>query len=836
MRTAAPVSSSLRLLAAAAGLLAAAGPAAAAEPKVQVTAARVGLPPGRGIERDEYNGPVHVCKFAAWAPVYVDLHLNERVDGPAELVIESPDADEVATTLTVPLNFAGVNPGSNVSAWQVGPLAYVRPGSATGETTFTVRSAKGEPLSEPYRIRYLRTRDPVVYVVLSLGAKLPGFDLPKPSTAAGGGSQPQNSETSLPRNGKIELAAVTDADQLPDQWFGYDAVDLVVLATSAPGFLDRLFGDKGSAADKARRAALLEWVRRGGRVVVSVGSNATAVVPMTALTDLLPAALDPAAPAKAVSRLVFQWTPRESSTQAGFERQMALRTGEFSVATLRPKADRGRVVIPPPDRQSETATTVAVQGSYGLGRVTAVAFDLDRPPFTDFTDRAEFWDWVLREGGAARASVGNETRVRGAYASMSEEEDEVAAALRTHLDTFDGVPVISFGWVAVFIALYILLIGPVEYYVLKKVLGRLELTWVTFPIIVLTVSAAAYFTAYAVKGRDLKVNKVDVVDVVADFDPATGKPTGRVYGTSWFTLFSPRIDSYTIGVAPAAGWTANPTPGGTVVGWVGGPRSGRASLVRRRYAYHADGPALADGLENVPVQVWSTKSFGANWAADLDPAAPAIESRLEHPPGGRDAVVGTFVNRMPFARVDDCVAFYAGKAYRIGTILPNTEVRLVLDPGRAEPAAAVVQKEAQLGAVLARSTAGYEGSRSAGASRPPAGQAAAAGSQLPLWGVLFHEASLINQADVYPANASLRRLDQSWRLGEQNRGEVIVVGRAYSGTGPSRELFGPESAPTALWLRGLPKAGEAPPDVPGTARQETYVRLFLSVRTPGPGR
>ena len=66
------------------------------------------------------------------------------------------------------------------------------------------------------------------------------------------------------------------------------------------------------------------------------------------------------------------------------------------------------------------------------------------------------------------------------------------------------------------IVLYILLIGPIEYFFLKRVLGRLELTWITFPIIVLTVSLAAYFTAYSLKGRDLRVNKIDVVDV----DPA----------------------------------------------------------------------------------------------------------------------------------------------------------------------------------------------------------------------------------------------------------------------------------------------------------------------------
>ena len=114
------------------------------------------------------------------------------------------------------------------------------------------------------------------------------------------------------------------------------------------------------------------------------------------------------------------------------------------------------------------------------------------------------------------------------------------------------MPVVSFGWVALLIVLYILLIGPIEYFFLKRVLGRLELTWITFPIIVLTVSLAAYFTAYSLKGRDLKVNKIDVVDV----DPASGES----YGTTWFTIFSPRIDNYTIGVTPGEGWASDADP------------------------------------------------------------------------------------------------------------------------------------------------------------------------------------------------------------------------------------------------------------------------------------
>ena len=127
---------------------------------------------------------------------------------------------------------------------------------------------------------------------------------------------------------------------------------------------------------------------------------------------------------------------------------------------------------------------------------------------------------------------------------------ELGSQLLHALEDFQEVPVISFGWVALFILLYILIIGPLDYFFLKKVVKRLELTWITFPVIVLVISAAAYFTAYYVKGNDQRINKVDLVDI-----DLRGKQAD-VYGHSWFTIFSPRIQHYTIGLEPAveSGW------------------------------------------------------------------------------------------------------------------------------------------------------------------------------------------------------------------------------------------------------------------------------------------
>jgi hypothetical protein len=808
----------LRILLAVVGLTTLAGETLAQAPKVRIASARVGLPPGhRGAAP---TAALHVCKFATWTPIYLECEVLEPVSGPAELVIETPDPDGLTTTLSLPIDFAATQPGSIVRSSDLPMFPYVRP-AAGREITLTVRGADGTAISEPFRIRSLRPRDALTYVVLSLGNQLTGFELPVPATGA-----TEQTQTGPLRGGRVELAAITDPSHLPDQWFGYDSADLVILGTGSTDFLQRIFGEGAGAKDLARREALLEWVRRGGRLVVTVGANADLVRKLPALQGILPAAIRESEPVRTVTVLPLYWAARQSSIQAG---NLAAASG-FPVANLAVDQRRpARVVIPPPVHQSEGFVPLAVQSGFGLGKITLIAFDLDRPPFSEFGSRAEFWDWVLREGGANRASIGDESRPRSATAAPTDDEDELAVALRKHLDTFEQVPVISFGWVAFLIVLYILLIGPAEYYFLRRVLRRPELTWLTFPIIVATVGLGVYLTADSLKGRDIRLNKVDVVEVVADFDEATDKPTGRVFGRSWVALFSPRIDTYTIGVRPAPEWTAPGETGGSLVGWVGGPRSGQGSLLRRGYAYHTD-PAkhvMADALVDVPLPMWSTRSVTANWTAKLDPANPVVESRLEHPPGDPSRVIGTFVNRMPFPAIEDCVAFYAGQAYPLGTILSGQEVRLILDQG--PPATQWIQDRSRLPDIFARVAGTARTPPTPGASRSPQEEAGALSDPLQLWGYLFHEAALRNEEGVIPRNASLRRLDQSWRLTPDNRGEVIVVGRVPALHGPAGALFGGADSASRIWLKGVPGSDPAPA-LTGFGRQETYIRLYLPIR------
>jgi hypothetical protein len=510
---------------------------------------------------------------------------------------------------------------------------------------------------------------------------------------------------------------------------------------------------------------------------------------------------------------------------------------DFAVARLDPRPDRPwRAVL---NEGDSSKAPLAVQGPYGLGRVTVLAFDLDRAPFTDWrVGRAAFWENLVNQTGYVLPAVSTKLERYGS------RYDEYTGALQGSLDYFEGVPVVSFGWVALFILIYIVLIGPVDYLFLKKVVKRLEWTWVTFPVIVITVSAGAYFAAYALKGKDLKINKVDVVDI-----DLAGR---RVDGNTWFTLFSPRIQNYTIGIEPAGGSTADPaapawtagdparTARDSLLGWQSNVQPNRYSggggggFISKRYRYQSlvdpDDPnrdLYAAGLEGVPIQVWTTKAFSAQWTAPVDPAKPPIVAELSERAGDK-VLVGTITNNLPSQDFIDPppALFWRGKVYElndlpIGVAKP---VSFSADPGATD-----------IKTWVERANRAY---------RPPTqtpyptyGDAGTTGNpNFRLWPVLFAEAIMDNPSRAQAPNASLRRLDQSWRVAPDRPEQAVLVLRLGTKDGVAQgktaeDMTRDPMSPSRLWLGDLPTSGKPRPALQGTLKQETYVRVFIPVKT-----
>jgi hypothetical protein len=99
----------------------------------------------------------------------------------------------------------------------------------------------------------------------------------------------------------------------------------------------------------------------------------------------------------------------------------------------------------------------------------------------------------------------------------------------------------STGTLMLFLLAYIVVIGPLNYLVLRW-LRRLELAWATVPVIVLLFAGGLYVVGNTLRGGQAQFNQAAVVQGVE------GQP--RAAATAFIGLFSPRRASYTVGFGP----------------------------------------------------------------------------------------------------------------------------------------------------------------------------------------------------------------------------------------------------------------------------------------------
>ena len=616
-----------RLAILAAVLLAPAIPSAgAAEPAVTIENVRIGYQ--AGMREGQF-------KVGTWTPVSVDLK-----SGPQPfkgfLEVEVPD-DEGAATY--------VRRGVEIPARQFRPgfVVYVRPGARNSDVHVRVLDTRGRVQArvDPSAAWIDGTQQ----MILTAGATR-GVDEVPTLTAF----NPPN--TSLPPD--LIVAAIRIPDGLPSRAEGFDAADVLVLDAGNRELMEAL--------EQGKDVAIRDWVAKsGGHLVVAVGSN------WQAIKDSPLAAMLPALPTEQIELRDTQ------AIEAFADAKKPLAATSMKVAKLQPVEDRR-----PQYLVATASTPLVVRGTYGFGRVTVVGFDVSEKPFADWPDKKLFWNKVLDVRGRYSGNVAANP-VPGAFYVQS--ASDLSGVLHGSLERFPGVTLVPFGWVAFFVFLYILLIGPGDYFFLKKVLKRMELTWVTFPAIVIVVSLLAYIGAYAAKGTDLKVNKLDIVDL--------DQTTGQSRGSTFLTLFSPQNRNYDVRVVPLPIDSPSPSPAPTAkakvspkipantevtLSWFNGPESNagvnnRLGLGGSGYSYMPIGGA--EELEGVRVPIWSTKSFTARWSG---PGAVAVDSDLK--PFGSDRLSGGITNRLS-KPLKNALLVYGKNVYAdIGTIAPGQTVPL----------------------------------------------------------------------------------------------------------------------------------------------------------------
>ena len=398
-----------------------------------------------------------------------------------------------------------------------------------------------------------------------------------------------------------------------------------------------------SAANDARMQALDQWVHMGGRLVLCVGSQGKKIL--------------------AESSLLKQFAPGRFEKTVPLRQTGAIETycgsrtsiGRAAGAEMSRLADVQGVI-----EADDRGIPLVIRTARGFGQVIFVAVDLDEPPLDKWPDRPLLLARLLD------MPTGHADEPRENAAMMHYGYDDLAGQMRSALDRFTGVRLVPFWLVAGLIVGYILLIGPADYFFLRKVVGRMEWTWLTFPLAVALVCVVAYVLACQLKGGRLRVNQIDLVDVDAASE--------QMRGATWLNVFSPQTESFDFTVEPRGADGRAMPDARVLMAWLGLPGSGLGGMNP-----HANGPMLwnedfryatdLDALYSVPIQVWSTKSLTARWNAPTTayPAADLAE--------GDRVLLGSITNTLPFP-LRDCVLMHGGSAYQLGTLSPGESRQL----------------------------------------------------------------------------------------------------------------------------------------------------------------
>ncbi|MFV0445565.1 MAG: hypothetical protein ACK5Q5_18445 [Planctomycetaceae bacterium] len=407
----------------------------------------------------------------------------------------------------------------------------------------------------------------------------------------------------LEREPAVRLIPAT-SDHVPTNSMALDGIQLLVLGP-AP-------------LSSEQSLAIRDWVRSGGRLVLAVGSEVSRYR-QSPLVEWFPVEIGDAYRERQTTSLTGQIT-------AYVPNQGQLRSlDELELARLQPSG--GNVLIGGP------SAPVVVQAAYGLGTVTAVGMNLNVPPFvlprrSADEERPATWGGLAvlcqKLAGSAVNTAETLTAERELQLNPTGVSD-LYSQLAAILDHFPQVDRVS-GWNVIgLLLLYLLVVGPLDYLLVHKLLHRPQLTWITLPLWVLLASWWATSMAQSRNGNRLIARQIDILDVAAD--------TGTHRVTGWLSLYSPETRRHNISFQPLPD-----EPHGNAqvqMAPMGRPESGFRGMYRRGgIQLGGAGYEIEPGRDHAivrqaPIDQWSSLALAGSalWSTD-DASSPVAECRI----------------------------------------------------------------------------------------------------------------------------------------------------------------------------------------------------------------
>jgi hypothetical protein len=167
---------------------------------------------------------------------------------------------------------------------------------------------------------------------------------------------------------------------------------------------------------------------------------------------------------------------------------------------------------------------------------------------------------------------------------------------------------LSISWIIALLSLLALVLGPLDYFVLKR-LDRLPMTWVTSMAAIVLFSVGAYYGVEHIRGGRMVVRAVTVTDAVQG-------QGGSCWSTTMCGIFAPSSDSYRLAGPKGNQWWSAMSPTQQFDYY------GNQEATRNIYCSQQDGGNIPSAL---PINIWSMQCLRAETQSPAFPFTAKVQ-------------------------------------------------------------------------------------------------------------------------------------------------------------------------------------------------------------------
>ncbi len=411
---------------------------------------------------------------------------------------------------------------------------------------------------------------------------------------------------------------VSAASLLPHDAIGWRSVNRLIISPASVADLND--------ADPRLIEALVDWVKSGGDLILLGDPQQIELFqPGGNLASLIPGQIHQISQMK---------TSRDLERFVGTSRKQLIGRDDAPMPMLLIAPDGNSTIV-----AAAGKAPILVRSPKGFGRLSFCAINLEDDRLVQWPSHLGLIEKVIAANDQLTNQSARADPKRSTAGLAHSGYTDLLGQLRVPLDDFSTVRFLPFTLIAVLITLYILCVVVGDYFFLKNVLRKMELTWITFPLLVLLFCGLAWGISKTTRPSQLQVNQMEILDF--------GLSDGASQGTAWVNLYAPRGEKVDIDLASKTSFGLD--IGQQIVSWQGLPGDGLGGMANevstgfKRLGYrqtlsHAPGGGMNVSLEQLPLQVASTKPL----LIEYEISSPKnFSSQLSIK---RDRLQGTFKN------------------------------------------------------------------------------------------------------------------------------------------------------------------------------------------------